>query len=340
MNLFFIHHRSKHHAANSGYGRLVDFMDAKVICGTPKFPYRLAKIFAGFHSKAKGNYNAGSVFKAIELYQYLKKNRGEKNIVHFLNGERDIRHLGFFKRRFPNTKFVATFHKPPEILKQLIPDPAALRHLDGAIAVGANQVSFLKTWLGLQTVAYIPHGVDTDFFKPDPSVKKPDTLLFVGQHLRDFNTFNKTVPMLAEKVKDLKVNVVIHPAYAHKILPHKWIHIFTEVKDVQLRHFYQEASLLFLPLLDSTACNSLLEAMACGLPIVTSDVGGNGDYLKGTENILVSPDNHEEFIEHTISFLNRIKVYSGKGKGLRQKLRELHWENISIVIKDYYNSII
>lgn len=340
MNVFLIHHRSKHHAANSGYGRLVDFMEAKVIYGTPKFPYRLAKIFAGFHSKAKGNYNAGSVFKAIELYQFLKKNKGEKNIVHFLNGERDIRHLGFFKRRFPNTKFVATFHKPPEILKQTIPNPEALQKLDAAIAVGINQVDFLKDWLQLDKVAYIPHGVDTDFFSPDPTVKKKNTLLFVGQHLRDFDTFNKTVPTLAEKVKDLKVNVVIHPAYAHKILPHKCINMYTNVGDEQLRNFYQEAALLFLPLLDSTACNSILEAMACGLPIVTSDVGGNRDYLKGTENILVSPDNHEEFIEHTISFLNRIKVYSGKGKGLRQKLRELHWENISIVIKDYYNSII
>ncbi|MCB0456062.1 MAG: hypothetical protein KDC62_11805, partial [Aequorivita sp.] len=185
MNIYLVHHRSPHHANNSGYGRLMDYLDAKVVYGTTKFPFRIAKIVAGFHSQKTGNYNVGSVLKAIELYQLLKKHKGQKNIVHFLNGERDIRHLAFFKRKFPNTKFVATFHKPPEILKQSIPNPIALQKLDAAIAVGSNQVDFLKEWLLLENVVYIPHGVDTQFFIPDASLKKKNKLLFVGQHLRD-----------------------------------------------------------------------------------------------------------------------------------------------------------
>ncbi len=314
-------------------------MDADVIYGSTKFPYRLAKIFAGFQTQAKGNYTTGSTLKAIELYQLLKENKGQNNVVHFLNGERDIRHLGFFKRSFPNTKFCATFHKPPEILKQTIPNPVALQKLDAAIAVGINQVNFLKDWLQIDDVAYIPHGVDTQFFVPDVSKKKRNTLLFVGQHLRDFETFNETVPTLVEKVKDLKVNVVIHPAYKDKILPHSCENILTGVKDEQLCLLYQEASLLYLPMLDSTACNSLLEAMASGLPIVTSKVGGNGNYLKDTSNVLIESGNDVKFIDETVALLQDKSRLEAIGKTSRKKALELEWSNIAADVQGYYEKL-
>lgn len=339
MNIFLIHHRSPHHASNSGYGRLLDYLDAKVVYGNTKFPYRIAKIFAGFYSQTAGNYNVGSVLKAIELYQLLKKHKDQKNVVHFLNGERDIRHLGFFKRRFPNTKFCATFHKPPEILKQTIPNPEALQKLDGAIAVGSNQVDFLKDWLQLDNVVYIPHGVDTHFFVPDTSTKKKNTLLFVGQHLRDFETLNKTVPKLAAAIANLNINVLIHPAYSKKIEPHKCINILTDLKDEQLRRLYQQATLLYLPMLDSTACNSLLEAMACGLPIITSDVGGNAAYLKNTSNVLVESGNAEDFINETLALLQNESRLIEMGKSSRAKAINLEWEIVAKAINGFYEKL-
>ncbi|MEH6764521.1 MAG: glycosyltransferase family 4 protein [Aequorivita antarctica] len=340
MNIFLIHHRSSHHASNSGYGRLIDYTDAQVVYGNTKFPFRIAKILAGFHSHNLGNYNVGSFLKAIELYQLLKKYKGQKNVVHFLNGERDIRHMGFFKRNFPNTKFCATFHKPPEVLKQSIPNPAALQKLDGAIAVGENQLVFLKEWLQLENVVYIPHGVDTQFFVPDASIKKKNTLLFVGQHLRDFDTFNKTVPKLAAVIADLQINVVIHPAYSSKIEPHSCLAILSDVNDERLRTLYQKATLLYLPMLDSTACNSLLEAMACGLPIITSDVGGNAGYLKTTSNVLVDSGNIEEFFSETVALLKDAKRLELMGKSSREKAVEMDWVNLLKDINQFYQKMI
>lgn len=340
MNVFLIHHRSPHHANNSGYGRLMDYTDAKVVYGNTKFPFRIAKILAGFHSQNLGNYNVGSVLKAIELYQLLKKYKGQKNIVHFLNGERDVRHLGFFKRNFPNTKFCATFHKPPEVLKQTIPDPTALQKLDGAIVVGENQLAFIKDWLQLENVAYMPHGVDTEFFVPDTSVKENNSLLFVGQHLRDFDTFNKTVPKLAATIANLQIRVVIHPAYSSKIEPHSCIEILTDVNDEQLQTLYQQATLLYLPMLDSTACNSLLEAMACGLPIITSDVGGNAGYFKNTSNVLVESGNIEEFFNETVALLQDEPRLNKMGKSSREKAIEMDWVNLLKDVNQFYQKII
>ena len=340
MNIFLIHHRSSHHAANSGYGRLVDYLDAQVIYGNSKLPYRLAKSISKLHSQDAGTYNSSSVLKSIELYQVLKKHTKEDNIVHFLNGERDIRHLNFFKKRFPKTKFCATFHKPPEILEQIFPDTAELRKLDGAIAVGANQVTFLKEWLQMENVSYIPHGVDTNFFIPNYSIRAKNNLLFVGQHLRDFDMLNKTLPKIASAIDDLLVNVIVHPAYSNKIEPQSYISVFSSVNDEALRHHYQKATILYLPMLDSTACNSILEALACGLPIVSSLVGGNSEYLQGTTNILVGKGTEGNFEMETISLLgdqNRLKEI---GRSSRLKANDFEWTNLVLKINAFYTSIV
>lgn len=313
-------------------------MDAKVVYGNPQLPYRVAKLVARMHSGHKGIYNAGSVLKSIELYQLLLKHKNEKNVVHFLNGERDIRHLVFFKKKFPNTRFCATFHKPPEILKQTIANPVALQQLDAAIAVGDNQVAFIKEWLQMKHVTYIPHGVDTQFFKPDFTKKKENSLLFVGQHLRDFGMLNATVPFLSESIKELKVHVVVHPAYRSKVKSHTCVLVHTHVTDHQLRGFYQEATALYLPMIDSTACNSILEAMACGLPVITNRVGGNPAYLKDTSNSLIDRGNSNQLINETVAVLKNRTRLTKMGEQSRKQALELDWKNIGRTISNFYTS--
>lgn len=314
-------------------------MDGQVIYGETKFPYRLAKFLGHRHSQKAGIYNSVSVLKTIELYRLLKKHKGQRNIVHFLNGERDVRHLGFFKKRFPNTFFCATFHRPPEWLENNIPNASALKMLDGVIAVGTNQVEFLKEWLNLEKVQYIPHGVDTEFFKPSTIIKKQNTLLFVGQHLRDFETLNRTIPRLSEEMKNLEVNVVIHPAHVNRVAKHVCVNIFTQVSDKTLRSLYQESTALFLPMLNSTACNSILEAMACGLPIITSDVGGNKGYLEGTKSLLIKNEDEKNLVKKVIELLNDDKRLEEMTVLSRKTALNLGWHNIAGKVNDFDNSI-
>ena len=340
LNTFFVHHRSKHHAQNSGYARLMDYYNqAYCIDGKPAISYKIAKILANMSNEKYGIYNSDSVLKEYELYKNLRAYSQSKNVVHYLNAERDIRYIMTINKQFKQTVFCGTFHKPPAILNKQIKDIKFIKQLQGAVTVGFNQVDYIKERFNIDQVAYIPHGVDTQFFRPNKSLWKPNRLLFVGQHLRDFDAFNYCITRLAELIKDLSVHVVVHPAYVKKISFHDSITILKNLSDTELRREYQEASLLFLPMLDSTACNSILESLACGLPIVTTNVGGNAKYLENTQSLLVPPKKYDALIDGAFNLLNNESIIKELSELSRTKSMTYDWGKIYKQIRGFHNSL-
>ncbi|MFD2698599.1 glycosyltransferase family 4 protein [Mesonia sediminis] len=340
MQTIFIHHRSTHHAKNSGYSRLIDyFPDPTSIYGRNIMPYKIAKLISKVSSKQAGLYDSTSVMKEYELLRVLKSNKSKASIVHYLNGERDVRFNVKYNRR-KNLKYFASFHKPPAILKTQITNLSYLKSLNAAVCVGENQVDFIKECLHLEHVKYIPHGVDTQFFTPLASkttVKQSKNILFVGQHLRDFKTFNTVIKVLIEKIKGVQVDVILRKEYATEIRLHDKIKIHHNINDIELRSFYQKADVLFLPLLDATACNSILEALACGLPIVTSDVGGVSSYLRNTGNFLLS--DQDAYIETLVKILKNPEQLENISRLSRQKALEYDWMEIANRVSEFHNLV-
>lgn len=340
LKTLFVQHRSPHHAKKSGYDSILNYyLNAETIGDNAQFPYKIAKLLAYFNSQKFGLYNTDSVYKEIALFKKLKALKSESNLVHYLNGERDIRHVIHNKNWFKNTRFTATFHKPPNVLDWRISKTKYVQLLDGAVAVGVNQIDYLKETFKIPNVAYIPHGINTQFFTPEIAHRRTNRLLFVGQHLRDFEALNFCVPRIAEKIKDLSVHVVVHSAYQKKIFAHDCVTIYSNINDDDLKREYQEASLLFLPMQDSTACNSLLESLACGLPIVTTNVGGNAKYLENTNSLLLPENNYEALIEETILLLNNEFKINELSLLARKKAMDYDWSVIAKQMQSFHESL-
>lgn len=78
---------------------------------------------------------------------------------------------------------------------------------------------------------------------------------------------------------------------------------------------YLSASDVFvLPTLNEGCCNAIVEALSCGLPVISSNLPFNDDILDDTCSVRVDPSNIEE-IKNAISLLKN-------DKSLREKLAE------------------
>jgi teichuronic acid biosynthesis glycosyltransferase TuaC len=74
------------------------------------------------------------------------------------------------------------------------------------------------------------------------------------------------------------------------------------------------ADVFVLPTLAEGCCNAIIEAMACGLPVISSDRDFNDDILDGTCSIRIDPNNIDD-IADAIELLLKVS-------GLRSKLAE------------------
>ena len=69
------------------------------------------------------------------------------------------------------------------------------------------------------------------------------------------------------------------------------------VSDKDLKHLYQAHDIFCFPSLNESGGMVILEAMACGLPVITTDYGGPSHTVTQTCGIKIKPEEYESFVE-------------------------------------------
>ncbi len=212
-------------------------------------------------------------------------------------------------------------------------------------SVWANAEKVIANSEGLKNLALrtldspievIYNGVNTKEFTP--KYDKIETLkaLCVSRLIK-----RKGIEYLIEAIEHLNVELTIVgrgiQEYKLKQLCKKFsveekVNFALYVPHEEIKNYYKEADIFILPSLNEGMSNTMLEAMASGLPIITTDTGGIKELMNS--NGFVIPIKNSEAITRSLDqYIKNPKLIKKHGLKSRQIAERMNWENIA---KEYY----
>ena len=105
--------------------------------------------------------------------------------------------------------------------------------------------------------------------------------------------------------------------------------------------YFNSADIFILPSLSECFPIVNLEAMACGIPIVASKIGGVPDAVKEGENgLLVPPLNKNALSDAIIYLLENEDIREKFGENGRENIKDYSWERIAERTEKVYENLI
>jgi len=248
-------------------------------------------------------------------------------VFHVLYGDCSRTALpAILRRRFPWARIICTAHQPAERLRQDRTAMESLSIADAIVTVSQAQ-AYQLAGCGVDTPLHaIPHGVWTRSFRPPPGstgTAREDVLL-IGRHLRDWNGARQVIDALARN----GVRPVVLGASARANLPNALVDARARVSESDLARLYDRSAALFLPLLDGTASNALLEAMAAGCPVVCPELTSLVDEYLGDRSDSFGPGQYDVAVDRLLGHVRQPAHRSARSTVLAERAEQFDWSRL------------
>ena len=304
-------------------------------------------------------------------YRFVKAlNRGKAEIVHLPN-----QHLGRYIN-FLNKKCVVTIHDmirffdmkghyPPFIHKPNLRDRIGLeldyrgvRRAEKIIAISKHTKNDLVKHLKVpeEKIDVVYQGINHKLFKPthNPTPIKEPYILYVGseQPRKNLSTLLKAFYKLKQgdrRFNDLKLVKVGNPGKMSSFRKNtlKIIDALNLDKDVvfagfiprkELPNYYSNAECLVLPSLYEGFGRPVVEAMACGCPVITSNTSSLPEVV-GDAGLMVDPRDVNALENAMKEFLTNEELRRNMVRKGLKRASSFSWEKTAKKTSEVYKEI-
>ncbi len=225
-----------------------------------------------------------------------------------------------------------------------------VNRLDGVTVVSPSVLRALSRYFDLDA-RVIPNGVDTGMFNPDvPRMARfgtdKRTILFLGRFdpRNGFPFMLRAFAEVRRRIRDVRLVVVgtgpLEAMYTRMVPDEMRDDVHFEGPALLNRpSYYATADVFCSPISIASFGITLLEAMACGTPIVATDNVGYRDLLGPAEGLLV-PYEVNAFADAIVQMLSddRLRV-AMREAGLR-KAEQYSWPCVVTRLLDYFDDVL
>lgn len=197
----------------------------------------------------------------------------------------------------------------------------------------------------------IPDGVDLQRFFPLNQTKIHNSLFFLGRFERrkGIDFLIKAIPRVRESFADVKLYIagsgVLSPGlekYIKKNHLSRNLSFLGTIKDTSLNEWYNKMEIVIVPSVFEGFGLTAIEAMACGTPVIATDVDALRDVVEDGFNGLLVPYNDVQALsDKIICMLKNRSEQSKFSINGREKVKTLYnWNKISQDILKVYEDVL
>ncbi len=197
----------------------------------------------------------------------------------------------------------------------------------------------------------IPVGVDQSRFSPLHVKRIPNSLLFLGrlETRKGIDFLIRAIPMVRDRLNDIRLFVagdgVLRSCLENFIKKNNLesnVHLLGTVDDSALNEWYNKVSVVIIPSVFEGFGLTAIEAMACGTPVIATDVDALRDVIEDGVNGLLVKYNDVEALSKKILYLLKNKSEQSKFSlnGQKKAQTTYNWSDISQDIVRVYEYVL
>jgi len=229
----------------------------------------------------------------------------------------------------------------------------AVEHADHRFVVSKHWKEVLKTDYGYDSIVTY-NGLDTGDFADLPEKKGVDpTVLFVGglEPRKGLEYLLHAMEFVIDVLPSTRLIAVGKTGFrgtdewawfsrlADRLGIGEHMDFNESVDQKTLLGFYSECDVLVLPSKTEGWGLSLMEAMACGKPVVASRTGGIPELVRdGTDGILVRPGDVRGLADSIVKLLKDPDLRKEMGRNGMSRVREFSWDDTAKVVLGEYET--